>query len=94
MGRDIDVRIEGPSKVSLFAYDNGMFIVENFNDEPVEIRVVVGQNISSIKDIAGGAPVKKVEEPAGGYRRMSPDGPTTSFVVTLAPHAFRVFEAK
>jgi hypothetical protein len=94
LGKGMDVRIEGPSKVSLFAYDNGMFIVENFNDEAVEIRVVTPQSVGSIKDIAGGAPIKKVEEPANPYRRIAPGEETNSFVVTLAPHAYRVFKTK
>ncbi len=94
LGRDLDVCIEGPSKVGLFVYDNGMFIVENFNDEAVDIRVVVRQNIASITDIASGAPFEKVEEPVSFYRRMDPDGPTNSFAVTLAPHSFRVFSTK
>jgi hypothetical protein len=94
LGRDIDVRIEGGSKVSLFAYDNGMFIVENFNDTAVEIRVVTPAKVTSIKDINGGAPVKKVEEPANPYRRLAPGEETNSFAVTLPPHAFRVFKTK
>jgi predicted Zn-dependent protease len=94
LGRDIDVRIEGPSKVSLFLYDNGMFIVENFNDTAVDIRVVTAQNITSIKDIAGGAPIEKVEEPANPYRRLAPGEETNSFAVTLPPHAFRVLKIK
>jgi hypothetical protein len=38
----LPVRLEAPSKVSLFAYDNGAFIVENFRDEPVDATAVRG----------------------------------------------------
>ena len=38
----LPVRIEAPSKVSLFAYDNGTFIVENFRDEAVDATAVRG----------------------------------------------------
>jgi hypothetical protein len=38
----LPVRIEAPSKVSLFAYDNGTFIVENFRDEPVTATAIRG----------------------------------------------------
>ena len=40
MSKDFDLYLEGPSKVSLFLYDNNTVIVENFNDEPVDIKLV------------------------------------------------------
>ncbi len=94
LSRDLDLRIEGPSKVSLFPYDNGTFIVESFLDEPVTIKVVTKQSIDSITDMANGTRIEKLPEgPGAGFRRMNPDGPTNSFEVTLAPHSFRVFES-
>ncbi|MDO4948855.1 MAG: hypothetical protein Q4E55_01610 [Bacteroidales bacterium] len=41
--RDLKATLEGPSKVSLFEYDNDKAIVESFLDEPVSVDVVVGQ---------------------------------------------------
>jgi len=38
----LPVRLEAPSKVSLFAYDNGTFIVHNFRDEAVDVTAVRG----------------------------------------------------
>ncbi|MBR5735195.1 MAG: hypothetical protein IKX60_00155 [Bacteroidales bacterium] len=40
MSKDLDLYLDGPSKVGLFLYDNRTVIVENFNDEPVDIRLV------------------------------------------------------
>lgn len=40
MSKDLDLYLEGPSKVGLFLYDNSTVIVENFNDEPVDVRLV------------------------------------------------------
>jgi hypothetical protein len=40
MSKDLDLYLEGPSKVGLFLYDNRTVIVENFNDEPVDVRLV------------------------------------------------------
>ena len=31
---DLPVRLEGPSQVSLFEYDNGTFVVESYLDQP------------------------------------------------------------
>ncbi len=42
LGRDLKARLEGPAKVSLFVYDNDKVIVESFLDEPVSVKVVVG----------------------------------------------------
>ncbi len=39
MSRDLDLYLEGPSKVGLFLYDNKTVIVENFNDEAVEVKL-------------------------------------------------------
>ena len=43
MSKDIGVCLEAPSKVGLFVYDNKTLVVENFNDEPVEVRIVTGE---------------------------------------------------
>ncbi|MCR4569207.1 MAG: hypothetical protein K5661_02265 [Bacteroidales bacterium] len=43
LGRDLEARLEGPSKVSLFVYDNGKAIVESFRDEPCQVTVVAGE---------------------------------------------------
>jgi hypothetical protein len=41
----------GPSKVSLFLYDNNTFVVESFNDKPVEIKMVLNDKVNSITNI-------------------------------------------
>jgi hypothetical protein len=38
----LPVRLEGPSKVSLFVYDNGTAIAHNFRDEAVQVTLVSG----------------------------------------------------
>ncbi len=44
----LPVRLEAPSKVSLFAYDNGTFIVHNFRDrQAVEATAVRGTGASA-----------------------------------------------
>jgi len=39
---DQPVRLEGPAQVSLFAYNNGTFVVQSFLDHPVAVRVLGG----------------------------------------------------
>src|SRR5262249_21868089 len=38
---DFPVRIDAPSGVSLFAYDNGTFVIESFRHEPTDVRVSI-----------------------------------------------------
>ncbi len=50
---NLPVRIEGPAKVSIFAYDNGMFIVESFRDEPASVTVLAS-GPRSLTDLVSG----------------------------------------
>lgn len=91
--QDVNLRIEGPSQVSLFAYDNGTFIVESFLPEPVTIKVVVNSASAELTDLISG------EKPSGvaatsphvwGRERI----PVTVTEVLLKPHSYRVFQIK
>lgn len=83
LGRDLQVRIEGPAKVSLFCYDNDTFIVESFLDEPVDIKVVCDKQYKSLKNIADGGNLSP--EPAKDGNRFS---------VHLEPHTYKAFKLK
>ena len=51
MSKDIGVCLEAPSKVGLFVYDNKTLVVENFNDEPVEVRIVTGDKVMKLESL-------------------------------------------
>lgn len=54
---DLPVRLEGPSKVGLFVYDNNSFIVENFavpGEKAVVARVVLENKFTQLVDLASG----------------------------------------
>ncbi len=61
--RDLPLRIEGPSGVSLFVYDNNTFIVESFLPHAVEVKIVVERRITGLNDLLGG---RGFGGPAGG----------------------------
>jgi hypothetical protein len=46
----LPVRLEGPSKVALFVYDNGTAIVHNFRDEPVQATLVRGTGAAARRE--------------------------------------------
>jgi len=83
---DLPVRLEGPSQIGLFAYDNGKFIVENFavaTGKPVTARALVDKKFTKLVDVVSG-------ETITGQAR----GDKTVFEVTVAPASYRVLSAE
>ncbi len=54
LARDMFVRLDAPSMVSLFAYDNEKFIVESFAENPVQARIVTDARITKLHDLITG----------------------------------------
>lgn len=90
MSRDLDLYLEGPAKVGVFLYDNKTVIVENFNDTPVDIRLVGTAGLKRLTDLETGGTVEAAQEqvPAFAWRRTAP---ASKAAVTLKPHSYRAF---
>ena len=52
--RDLYVRLEAPSQVSLFTYDNDTFIVESFREASDAVRLVCDRRIAKLRDLVTG----------------------------------------
>jgi hypothetical protein len=78
--RDMPVRIEAPSQVSLFVYDNDTFIVESFRESTDTVRIVVDRKAAKLRDLVTG------RELAG-----QPRGERTVFETFVRPGAYSVF---
>ena len=92
MSKDLDLRIDAPSKVSLFLYDNDTFVITSFLDEPVTIRVNAREGIDRITDILSGEVIDKQQtQPQIGFRRFRGDDKNNVFTITIKPHSYRVF---
>jgi len=90
----LPVHLEAPGKVSLFVYDNGTFIVHNFRDEPVDVRVALPLDRTGIEDVLTGEAIASTERSVA-RRWNRPPVPEAQVVgFTLAPHSFRTFRAK
>lgn len=89
----MDFRLEGPSRISLFCYDNGTFIVESFLPEPVTVKVYARQAAGTITDLVNGESIKGTALLAGPFR-SSGSTPETGFEITVKPHSYRAFRAK
>ncbi len=91
--QDVPVRLEGPSQVSLFCYDNGAFIVESFLPEPVTVKVTVTGEVKGLTDMVSG---ESLTGTAGnnpfiwGRERST----CKMFEIVLKPHSYRVFGTK
>lgn len=96
LSQDLDIRIDGPSKVGLFVYDNGTFIVESFNDTSVNIKVITDKNTTSLTDMVDGTVLTPGEKEVGNrlmhrYQQMENKN---EYTLTLRPHSYRVFMKK
>jgi hypothetical protein len=96
--KDFPVRLDGPSQISLFAYDNSTFIVESFLPSAASITVSLSGDFAKLRDlvsgevISGRASASGDSEPGGRTVSRGPTGHT--FSLALRPHSYRVFAAE
>jgi hypothetical protein len=83
VAKDLFVRLEAPSQVSLFVYDNDSFIVESFLPNASTVRIVAGKRIAKLRDLVSGAEI------AG-----QPRGEEVVFETPVMPRSYRVFSAE
>jgi hypothetical protein len=91
LSQDMDITIEGPSKISLFLYDNGTFIVESYADVPTSVKINIKSANQSLTEITTGLTYKGVngKSPRIWGRNISD---ITSFDINLKPHSFKVYQ--
>jgi len=92
--RGFPVRIDGPSQISLFAYDNGAFVIESFLPTQSEVKVTVLGTFSQLLNLVTGevVPSYTPEPPKGFRRRWETDKtPKSYFLVPVLPHSFAAF---
>jgi hypothetical protein len=98
---DFPVRLDAPAQVSLFAYDNGTFIVESFRPEAVTVSVSITGSYGGLRDLVSGQSV--TAEPVAsataqttaadsGRNSIPGEAARTSFQLELPPHSYRVFQ--
>ena len=89
--KQLDISIEGPSKVSLFLYDNNTFVLHSFNDEPVEMKVVSKSKDKKLSDLLNGekfSPTTRIPEMRWGKVAAKEK---YVYTIKLPPHSFRAF---
>jgi hypothetical protein len=89
--QDLEIRVDGPAQVSLFAYDNDTFVVESFRDQSAALRVVTPGNWTSLRDLKTRELLSGVPIPGDLGPFPDPDAGRRAFEVPLPPHSFRAF---
>jgi hypothetical protein len=88
MSKDVGAYIEGPSKVSLFPYDNKTMVVENFNDKAVNLRVVINSKVKSLRNLITGEQLKPADVVISRRRFFGYTDGQTVFDVQLPAHSY------
>lgn len=88
--RGFPVRLDGPSQVALFAYDNRTFVVESFLPSPVDVTVGTLGEGRMLHDLVTGETITGTP-PAPRRWSGDPAEPRTHYTVHLEPHSYRVF---
>ena len=83
--QDFPAHLAAPAKVSLFAYDNGSYVVQNFRDQPASVTLAVkGVGLRAI-GLPGNDAIAAVGPVPGAA--SAPSG-WTRFAFILPPHSF------
>ncbi len=91
LSQDINVRLEGKSQISLFAYDNSTFIIESFLLEKTTVKVIARSNANSMRDILSGE-ILTGQSGRDSHIFGRESGEVSTFEVALKPHSYRVFK--
>jgi outer membrane lipoprotein-sorting protein len=87
----LNVQIEGPSKISLYVYDNNTFIVESFLDKETVVKAVTPSSFTTITDLTNNQVINgELRKPGFSYIERN-SGEKNIYTFTLKPHSFRVF---
>jgi hypothetical protein len=87
---DFPVRLDAPARVSLFAYDNGTFVVQSFRSESVSIDASLAGTHTALVDLLSGQRVAAAPAASGASTPAASENRTT-FVISIPPHSYRAF---
>ena len=91
--RGFPVRLDGPSGVSLFAYDNHTFIVESFLPAETDVKVSLTGDFARLKNLVTGEEINALAPAPSQSRWRASEESRVSFNIHLPPHSYRVFAA-
>jgi hypothetical protein len=90
--KQLNVQIEGSSKISLYVYDNNTCIVESFLDTETIAKIVTPSSFNTITDLNTNQVINgELRKPGFSYIERN-TGSKNVYTFTLKPHSFRVFK--
>jgi hypothetical protein len=91
--RGFPVRLDGPSQVALFAYDNNTFIVESFLPTAADVKISANYTFGYLTNLATGERLAgEVQDETRWQTRREREGENRAvFHVHLQPHSYQVF---
>jgi hypothetical protein len=92
--RGFPVRLDGPSRVALFAYDNHTFIVQSFLPAGTEVKVSLAGDYGHLKNLVTGEVLSGEAAVTGRGRWRDAEESRMTFYVHLPPHSYAVFAAE
>jgi hypothetical protein len=95
--RDFFVRVDGPSQMALFTYNNNTFIVESFLPTETDVKISVAGGFTKLRNLVTGEEITGQEPerpPSFGRNRQFFGENHMSFNVHLLPHSYGVFVAE
>ncbi len=91
------VRLDGPSQVALFAYDNNTFIVQSYRHTETDVTVSLTGEFSKLRNLVTDEVLTRQpqtpDDRQNGRRRRNREQ-RASFTVHLLPHSYSVFAAE
>ena len=94
VAQDMFVRLQGPGRVSLFAYDNQTLVAQSFRDEATPIGLVTDGRFKHLRDLQTGEVLTGTPAPDDRKGWAPSDAGKMVFAVTLKPQSFRAFRAE
>jgi hypothetical protein len=87
-------RLDGPSQVALFTYDNNTLVVESYRPDAVKVKVSTLGSAKDIRDLSTGDVVEPLKETRKRSEWEPPAEQRTVFEVEINPHSFRGFKVE
>jgi hypothetical protein len=90
--QDIYVRVDGPTSISLFVYDNETFVIQSFRDQTEDIRVVIDPKVTKLRDLVSGEELPASEKLTSRRfwgRQIGED--KSAFDTGIEAHSYRAF---
>ena len=90
--RDFPVRLDGPARVALFAYDNHTFIAENYSATVTEVKISTLGKATRLKNLLTGEIIEGKLPPRRGWNWQNENAEErVSFSTQLPPHSYAAF---